>query len=274
MEAVCYVHLLFTVILFFCFFFVFFSLQCTRTCQGGVQYRKVTCVGGTTCDLELEPPAQKPCGGDPCPKTVTENSAGTEETRTTLSPPEESKTTLLAGSSQGDSLVLNNPDDSISLGSETEKESTNVVLGDTSIGLGKSDENQVIIPSGSNNDADLGSAKTIGSKQETPPAPEHKHRHHHNKHHQEHHHNRNQDTVVVGGNVSSAENPPVAPESKDAEVASTSTEKDAGEASDVEENADVAEEQTGAEAEGDFEWYAGDWRKVMIIKMESVVFYF
>ena len=239
--------------------------QCTRTCQGGVQYRKVTCVGGSTCDLELEPPAQQPCGGEPCPETAVDNSTEIERMPTTLSPTEEdSQTTSVSNSNPGDSLVLNSADDGLSPGPEAESESTNIVLGGSSFNRESSDENQVI-PS-SSNDADLSSTKSIGSK-DTPPVPEHKRRHHHNKPHHKHDHT-NQEQTVVLGDVNSAGKQSVASETRDAGEDTTKTEKDEAEASDAgrheegEEEEEGAEEQKGAAAEGDFEWYAGEWRKV------------
>ncbi|KAJ8299862.1 hypothetical protein KUTeg_022609 [Tegillarca granosa] len=44
--------------------------QCTRTCGGGIKYRKVSCTGSQLCDLETEPPSQSPCNNGDCPTTM------------------------------------------------------------------------------------------------------------------------------------------------------------------------------------------------------------
>lgn len=44
--------------------------ECTRTCGGGIKYRKVSCTGSQLCDLETEPPSQSPCNNGDCPTTM------------------------------------------------------------------------------------------------------------------------------------------------------------------------------------------------------------
>lgn len=81
-------------------------MQCTRTCNGGVQYRKVSCTA-EVCDLELKPPEQQPCGVAACPEGIAGNTSvgdvdpGSPVTsqgpnRTTQPLPEDLQTVLLS----------------------------------------------------------------------------------------------------------------------------------------------------------------------------------
>ncbi|CAH1796676.1 unnamed protein product, partial [Owenia fusiformis] len=45
--------------------------QCTRSCESGVQIRKVTCVGGSVCPQSNKPTSQQECNTQLCPTTTT-----------------------------------------------------------------------------------------------------------------------------------------------------------------------------------------------------------
>ncbi|KAK7115625.1 hypothetical protein V1264_001461 [Littorina saxatilis] len=149
---------------------------CTRTCGEGVQVRRVTCVGDTTCDLELEPPAKQTCSGDTCPEATDNNSTESETTATTFSSMEETHTTLLEKSNNNKSIVLNTGDD-ILLGLSDDSASENIVLGESTINLETSDaKNDVITVR--DNDGSISLTNKQGSKEKSASDPQHKHRHH------------------------------------------------------------------------------------------------
>ncbi|KAL5005515.1 hypothetical protein ScPMuIL_018971 [Solemya velum] len=43
--------------------------ECTRSCGQGIQYRKITCVGGKMCNIDTEPSSEQECLLDGCPTT-------------------------------------------------------------------------------------------------------------------------------------------------------------------------------------------------------------
>lgn len=63
-------------------------LQCTRSCGGGVQYRRVACIGSKHCDLEVEPSSEESCNLQACttqaPSTTTSTPASSTTTITKI----------------------------------------------------------------------------------------------------------------------------------------------------------------------------------------------
>lgn len=46
-------------------------MQCTQSCNTGVQFRGVRCVGGDVCKMSERPVDKRDCGSNPCPSTTT-----------------------------------------------------------------------------------------------------------------------------------------------------------------------------------------------------------
>lgn len=61
---------------------------CTRSCGGGVQYRRVACIGSKHCDLEVEPSSEESCNLQACttqaPSTTTSTPASSTTTITKI----------------------------------------------------------------------------------------------------------------------------------------------------------------------------------------------
>ncbi|KAL8565304.1 hypothetical protein ACOMHN_001202 [Nucella lapillus] len=231
--------------------------SCTRTCEGGVQFRKVTCVGSDTCDLELEPPAQRPCGEDPCPDLADDNSTEIERLLFTPSPNQKTEKVLIK-SDESDVLVLKNSESDL----KPENESGKVILGESSIKL-KSSENAGVIQS-SHQDEVLGSATTpLRGSKPTTSVPDHKIRHHHQKHHRRNHPHKHSDAKNPGEENVVLDN--VNAKAAKADAKQVSDKEDAREEEEEEkrkeEEREKAEEQQGIVADDEFEWYSGEWRK-------------
>ena len=252
-----------------------------------MQYRKVTCVGGTTCDLDLEPPSQRPCGGAPCPETTADNS--TVEIERKLFTDEESKAAKTNTASKEKVVVgLKTTDGSVV---EPETTADNVVLGESTITAGKTKE-EADIPSSAEDPDPSPAARTTTTGSKEPG--QHKQRHHRHKLHQrqrDHHlkqHNSDSDkggkrggdsegekerrgkggpavvsnSITIDKNVGKIQKDITDSKKDDGDDPTKTKGKEEEGREEEEEEEEIVEEQQEVDSEDDFEWYAGEWRKV------------
>ena len=87
-------------------------LQCTKSCDGGIQFRSVRCVGGEACRVSLQPQAEQDCNTQPCPSTTT-------TTPITMTTTPDTTTVTIATTNTTTSITTNFTDASSSLSSST-----------------------------------------------------------------------------------------------------------------------------------------------------------
>ena len=94
-------------------------MQCTRECEGGVQFRNVECVGGQSCLLSEEPVRQQVCNMHTCTSTMSFTSAQPASSTTTIAttPQQYSQSTTVATTQSKDDL------DNLKIKSRTENSS-------------------------------------------------------------------------------------------------------------------------------------------------------
>lgn len=206
----------------------------------GSQTRKVTCVGGETCDLDLKPHEQQPCGGETCPEPGAHNSTEDREMEyiaeeNVPTPPE----------NRSDPLTT--LDNGLLLASSSDIEKKKVPIHLQNSYLGNSAENTVI---------NAGVSPSVKNMNENVAVIPHKQHPGHGSNQRPSEQNQaNQELYSLPDPIEQGSR------ASDVMAGLDAKRRKAGEAT-KERTSSEAQEQGIPVQDSDFKWYAGEWTKV------------